>query len=181
MLKKLHLSAALALAIGSLGFATTLEAAAPAQLNPYKGFYAGGQIGLGDRDKGSGDFFPFTSSYKEGGVALKGLAGYQFNRYLAVEGDYMYMSKDFFKNYQNNTDLAVKGMLPLSAKSDVFVKGGMGWINQGGTNGFQPLYGLGYDHYLSPKVSTTIEYDRFIGGGSRTDSNFLGFGMAYHF
>lgn len=150
------------------------------------GLYAGGSLGYGDIDNSAGHLIPFTSDAWVDGMAGRLFAGYQFNKYLALEGGYSFQENGFLKaTTQNSGDLEAKGMWPITERFNIFGKLGGAYVSQdqqgGGTSdGVRPLYGVGLGYDLTPKMSTTLDLTRILGSGSIHDSNFAMLGLAYH-
>jgi opacity protein-like surface antigen len=156
-----------------------LIASAPAAVN---GFYAGGYLGYGNRDQAHGDFFPFDSSVKDEGMAMRAVLGYQPMHFLALESDFTVQTKDFFSdNYQNDLGLSVKGILPLPGPLSVYGKAGAAYVWQD-EEALRPSYGLGAALDLSQHTAIDVNWTRIIGSSDDVrDSNTLLVGLVYYF
>lgn len=133
-------------------------------LQDHEGFYVGGNYGWVKVD-GQDDFDDDNDMYQA-------LAGYRFNRYVAVEGSFIDFG-DYGSDLSNaDTDgytAAVKGMLPLSEHFSVFVKGGQLWwesdYNVQGLSGKfddESLFiGAGVNYAITRNLSINAEYTMY--------------------
>ncbi|QPG06123.1 porin family protein [Salinimonas marina] len=149
------------LTIGVLGTNFASAQVTENTLQAKDGFYVGGNYGYLKVD-GQDDFDDDNDMWQ-------GLAGYRFNRYLAVEGS-MIDFGDYGSDLSNaDTDgytAAVKGMLPLSEHFAVFVKGGQLWwesdysvADLSGDFDDESLFiGAGVNYAISRNLSINAEY-----------------------
>ena len=156
------------------------------------GAYVGFNIGFGNVD---------ALSNLDLGVNVNG--GYQFNRYLSLEGDYTYFasadvwgSTSKYTTTGNVTYLlgAVKGTLPLSSKVSLYGKAGLGFaysatssvvFANGSTTAFTPasLLGVGVQYELKPSLAINLEDMNYINSNINGlgNASLIGVGLSYHF
>lgn len=156
MYQKLAIVAALGGAIGMAPHAT----AAPD--GPH--LYVGGNYG-GYKSRG-GDFDE-DDDFKEA------LVGFQFNKFLGIEGGYMDFGTfggDVGEADIDGKSLAVVGRIPLTDSFSIFAKAGqMFWdADVTGPLGFsenydgdEPFLGVGADFYVTNNLAVALEYDRY--------------------
>ena len=171
------LLSASALVLSTAGMAATTTIAPANDSNNGAGFYVSGNLGYGYVDiatpneasgvKISRDAFAWTTA-----------VGYQFNKYIALEGGYMWLpdvkvSVDGVTAKATTTaiDVAVKGIYPLSNKVDVFAKAGLARLSHSavvsgdGTSvtikdtehDITPLFGLGVDYNLTHNWAVSLQ------------------------
>ncbi len=134
--------------------------ASPAWAAPEgSGFYAGAGLGSSDlsADGFSGNDFSF-----------KVFAGYDFMKYVGVEAAYMdggSPSDHGFSIDLTGWDLAVRGILPLGDRGEVFAKVGWVWwdVNAdefGSDNGNDLMYGVGGGFRFTDHFGLRAEWER---------------------
>ena len=161
-----------------------------------EGFYAGANLGVAK----SGLKTPNGVDKDSQGVAGI-VAGYQFSRYFAVEGQYTGIGK-VTDNASGSAkadalSLTAVGILPLNDAFDVYgkfgvaatkskVSGGLSAYNDATHTG--ATYGLGAEYHFDKALSMrvgwdhyTAEVDETAGGSKRFDANVATVGVAYHF
>lgn len=160
---------------------------ATAQAAP--GFYAGATIGQA-RDGMAG-----LSKNSDTDYSL--LAGYQFNPYFSVEGNYADYGKqtDYMGFSSKNTSWGIYavGYLPLPTISDAFSLYGKLGLAQahtstdlnGSSNRNHLAYGAGIQYALDSNVDLRAGYDRVsVGNGvnvAQSNINSYSIGAIYHF
>lgn len=103
-----------------------------------KGIYFGANIGINDNRWSN--YFSWTSN--EGlGITWDTDLGYQFNRYFALETNYI--NAKFFSEYA----VLAKGIIPINSKYNVFGK--LGYV----IDANEPIVGLGLSYRITPKFS----------------------------
>lgn len=197
----------IALLSGLLLAGTGAAMAAPATDNHFQqdqGFYIGAQWLPAQESLGNGK--PEGQFYALAG----GLnAGYQFNRYVAVEagvqGLYEHDSFNFGDGFKgSDTDeiifpsVAVKGILPVGSRVDFYGKAGaaVGILHISGKaefgnfgNGtasdtgyqFAPFAGVGMGVYMTHHLEFTVDQTMYYLTQSKAGYGFSGIGLAYHF
>lgn len=192
-MKKIIVSAVSAAALLGTSFAFAGGpdmAAAPAPAdNDVAGFYVNGNVGYGHVDVDISDIDLPGVKIERNSFAWSANVGYQFNKYIAVEGGYMMLpyikvsaDGDSIKLHTNAGVLVAKGMYPISDKFDVFAKAGIAYLSHSvsvsagassasvsandGT--VEPVAGLGVDYNITPKVAVTAQAITTI----KTDDNF---------
>jgi len=133
------------------------------------GFYVGAGIGASDVSSGgfSGNDFAF-----------KVFGGYDFMRYFGVEAAYMdggSPSDHGFSVDLTGWDLAVRGILPIGDRGEVFAKVGWVWWDAdfegfGSDSGDDLLYGVGGGYRFTDQFGLRAEWERMdIKDTSRAD------------
>lgn len=188
MKKLLVVSAVAVLGLTSAAFAGGLPeempAAPVAASTSDTGIYLGLQGGFGmtnwkNMENVSTDVLDLTSVHKDNGVVGRVFAGYDINRYFAIEGGYSY----FFNKANFNTknagttgniktmafDLMGKGKLPVVDSFDLYAKLGVNYLMSRGDmfeanpNNFNVAYGAGADYCITPNVIANLEWLRLNG------------------
>ena len=121
------------------------------------GFYVGGGLAAVSTYGDDLSWFDETSGQDRTG-ALVGIVGYQFNRYVAVEGraGFGVITGDFSENY--NVSLFVKPMYPVTDAFTVYGLLGYGWVNIDGYHGY-------------PDIASTGSFQWGLGAGYKLDDN----------
>ena len=158
-----------------------------------EGAYAGGNLGFGNVD-----------SLKNLDLGINLNAGYQFNQYLALEGDYTYFSSaDTWQSTPAATQTgnamyfigAIKGTLPLTNRFSVYGKAGIGFaysslsatpnFANGSTSAMSPasLLGAGLKYDITPKLAVNVEDMNYINTvqNGLGNANLIGIGASYNF
>lgn len=131
------------------------------------GFYAGA---------GAGQSFVDEGDYDDEDTAFSAFAGYQFNRYFALEAGYA----DFGKVEPDTTGpeleadsayLAAVGSVPITDNFSAYAKAGFhrwnvdaelpGLTGSSDDSGNDPTYGLGVQYRFTDHVALRGEYSRF--------------------
>jgi opacity protein-like surface antigen len=152
--------------------------------------YAGGTAGQGS-----------VSGFDGNSTTTRVFGGYQFNRYLAVEGGYASLGSAnaateglTVSAKASALDVGAVGMLPLGHGVTLFAKGG-GYRAQtsvGSNFGFSEsvtnfglTYGAGATYTITPKVALRGEWQRYggVGGGQvgKSDVDVLAVGVSFSF
>ena len=127
-------------------------------------------------------------STEDDGFAYAFHAGYNFNQYIGVEGDYLRLPKvgytaggDFAGAENNNVySLMVKGSYPILAKLNVFAKAGYAIITSDSTFSganfnistpnntyYNPIVAAGVEYRILPKLGVNVQYTAIIGINSQ--------------
>jgi opacity protein-like surface antigen len=125
------------------------------------GFYVGGNYGY-LRIEGDDDF-------DEDNSVWQGLAGYQFNRWVAIEGSYIDFGdygSEFIGAKTDGYTAALKGMIPLSERFTIYAKVGQLWSETEVTAGSlgqefddESLFaGAGLSYAITESLSINAEY-----------------------
>jgi hypothetical protein len=208
-MKKITLSLVSVIALSGLGFAggdfePVVEPAVivPVVVEDYSGFYLGGGLAaVSTRDSAvSGSFFD-----AEGGQDRLGnltfLAGYDFNRYIAVEGRYTTSAFDEDVVEMSGWSLFAKPQYVFdSSNFKLYALLGFGGVTIEGTNGsfadvddtaFQWGFGAAYSlgNYIESDVSLFVDYSSmatdmegiFFNGAPETDADAITAGVTYKF
>ncbi|HLB56845.1 MAG TPA: outer membrane beta-barrel protein [Coxiellaceae bacterium] len=120
------------------------------------------------------------TSYNDDAFAWAANAGYQFNRYLALEAGYISFGQSkatstlpaTMTNTFGGFDAAAKGILPINNQFNVFAKAGVvdmhenvnlssGSVsaNIGNGNSWAPLLGVGTAYNINKNVALTVQDD----------------------
>lgn len=187
MKKLLVVSAVAVLGLTSAAFAGGLPeempAAPVAASSCDTGLYLGLQGGFGMTNWVNAENIMFGQKvHKDNGLVGRVFAGYDINRYFAVEGGYSY-----FFNKANFTvgkittgdiktmafDLMGKGKLPVVESFDLYAKLGMNYLMSrmssfankpsSNTNNFNVAFGAGADYYITSNVIVNLEWLRLNG------------------
>ena len=147
------------------------------------GIYLGLQGGWGFTNwRNAENVLNHTSINKDNGIVGRVFAGYDINRYFAVEGGYSYFfNKASFNNSNQDIknmafDLMGKGKLPVMENFDLYAKLGVDYlmsrVDNGGTsiNNFNVAYGAGMDYCITPNIIANLEWLR-LNGNARISSN----------
>jgi OOP family OmpA-OmpF porin len=153
------------------------------------GFYAGATIGQARDD--------MTGLSKSTDTDYSLLAGYQFNRYFSLEGNYADYGKQTYYTGQgaknSSWGLYAVGYLPISSISDglsLYGKLGMAQAHtstdlMGSSNRNHLAYGAGLQYAVRSNVDLRAGYDRVSVGNGTTiaQSNISSYsiGAIYHF
>jgi OmpA-OmpF porin, OOP family len=183
----------LLLLISSVTLAAPLWAAAEGAST--EGFYAGANLGMGMPNLKTPNGVDKDSQAVAGVVA-----GYKFNPYFAVEGQYTGIGK-VTDNVHGSVkadalSLTAVGILPLNDAFDVYGKLGVAATSSkvSGISAYDDAthmgatYGLGAEYHFDKAVSMRVGWDHYRsevdvnGGGSKSfDSNVTTVGVVYHF
>jgi len=133
--------------------------ASPAWAAEDNGFYAG--VGLGMSDLSAGDF-------SGNDFAFKVFAGYDFMKYFGMEAAYMdggSPSDHGFNVDLSGWDIALRGILPIGEKGELFAKLGYVWWHVdadefGSDNGDDMMYGLGGGYRFTDQFGMRGEWER---------------------
>lgn len=159
MIKKLFLGITTTVMLGSaaVGFANT------ATVSSNSGIYLRGQLGY--------DFFSYTNSVSQlgysyfsstnsGGIAGRVSAGYDFNKYFALESGYSLWSYDgiFSRSPLSIIDFMAKATLPIN-QFFVFAEGGGTYSD---VFGFEPKLGAGVGYNFNSHIGVDVSYDHIF-------------------
>jgi len=178
----------LKLLASSLLFAVPLFASA-------EGVYGGLNLGIGMPN------LKTPNGVDKDSQAVAGIvAGYKFNPYFAVEGQYTGIGKvtdDVNGSVKADAlSLTAVGVLPLNDTFDVYGKLGVAATKSkvSGLSAYDDAthtgatYGLGAEYHFDKAISMRVGWDHYRaevdvnGGGSKSfDSNVTTIGVAYHF
>lgn len=169
------------------------------------GFYGGIGAGRSYTDINAGSI---SGAKDEKDTAWKFFGGYQFNRYLGVEGGYVDLGKASVSGTSGGIPAAATldskvwqaaavGSLPLGqqfaltgklgvARADTDVGGNIGAMPIGTTDhNTAPTYGLGMRYDINSKIGVRAEWERFrLGGGSfagKSDADLFSVNALYRF
>ena len=161
-----------------------------------EGFYGGLNLGVGMPNLKTPNGVDKDSKAVAGVVA-----GYKFNAYFAVEGQYTGIGK-VTDNVSGSAkadalSLTAVGILPLNDAFDVYGKLGVAATKSkvsSGLNAYDDAthtgatYGLGAEYHFDKAISMRVGWDHYkaevdvTGGGSKSfDSNVTTVGVVYHF
>lgn len=172
------------------------------------GSYVGFQVG-GTRVHGPEKYLPniigvpVLTQPSNNGMGFRFYWGYQFSSYLGFEGGYAYYSPSTYKIPNGNSpqlrlqtiDFLGKGILPLFAGMNAFVKGGIAMVfyKQGGllapsstgasgSSGMtaRPEVGGGISYNFTPNWSVDATMTRITKGGVIPNSDMYTLGLTYH-
>lgn len=159
----------------------------------FDGWYGGVGIGQSDyRDYSATSVSPRSEAWKT-------YAGYQFNKYLALEGGYVNLNDMTAFTGSTRTNIATDGWTlgavvsyPITDKlavtgkiggayllADVKQKTGAGLTVRSGDDGYDPNYGVGIRYALFDNVDLRAEWERF--DRSNMNIDLLSAGMAVKF
>jgi len=162
------------------------------------GFYAGLGASVESTRESSLDMFSEEEGQdRTGNVTL--LAGYDFNKYLAIEGRYIFsvIDQDIVERY--SWGVFVRPQYPITEDFKVYGLLGYGGVDISGINnanqtieadgtGFQ--WGLGLSYEVYENISIFIDYinltkdlstTRFETANANVDSDAFTIGVVYHF
>lgn len=150
--------------------ASSAFAGAYYQPKEIKHLYIGGGAGYGQFNKSS----PANLIKKRDGVALNGVTGYRFNKYIAAQAEYFYLpvyklnaTASNAKTYSNVAALEAKGTLPLGHQFNLFAKAGYTVafqktrIDDGATDNetvYEPIAGAGAEFMVTPQIGVNVQY-----------------------
>lgn len=126
-------------------------------------------------------------------------SGYQFNKYLGVEGGYANLNDLTATTGTTRTDvesnawaLAAVGSYPLTDKFSIMAKLGAAYVltttdvkvgaaltQRGGEDGYQPYYGIGVKYALLDNVDLRAEWERFDLDDYNIDLTTAGFAVKF--
>lgn len=145
-MKKVVVMFVSAAALATLGMAAASNSMAASDngSNDSAGIFVSGNLGYSNADYEKADFLPTPVSLKTSGFAWNANVGYQFNRYIAIEGGYTQFadvkaSMDDGVPASDTVSLGafglnVKGMLPIANdRFDLFAKLGAMDMNEENT------------------------------------------------
>ncbi|OGT33968.1 MAG: hypothetical protein A3C44_07915 [Gammaproteobacteria bacterium RIFCSPHIGHO2_02_FULL_39_13] len=158
------------------------------------GIYVAGDLGYGTVNAVNSDYPVQPTSIKTGGFAWDANAGYQFNRYLAIEAGYIsfgqakanYGTTGTLTSALAGFDADVKGILPISNQFDLFAKAGAvdmheslsgePQANKANGSAWTPMFGLGTSYNVNHNVALNLQdiyalktsYSKTINGVSGT-------------
>lgn len=171
------------------------------------GFYIGGLLGHSSIDYTlSNQNFNPGKRTDHSGFAWNAQAGYQFNRNIALQGDFTDFHDANFKNMrgipgtkanytQKSGDIVGKLILPLGAFS-LSANAGLAYValdrnangtakaygmNPGDKDAVKLTYGLGAAYDISPNLSALVDWKQIPKGHDIQQSNFIGAGLNYYF
>jgi OmpA-OmpF porin, OOP family len=167
--------------------AFTFAGAAAAQ-TIWTNMYIGGTVGQSEFQNGCGGF----GDCDDEDTALRIVAGYQFNRYLAAELGYHELgetSTSAGKNEGKAWELVAVASFPFTDKFSVYAKLGGYWGQLEGPHDDEKntdvTYGVGLRYDFMRNWGVRGEWQRYsnIGGGSlvETDVDVLSVGFLYRF
>lgn len=150
--------------------------AATSQINyyPSRGFYI---------DAGGGYVFAeaedlFGNTVEANGASAMADVGYQFNRYLAAELNYIYLNNLSNNNSINWGIIALKGIAPLTDRFNLFAKAGWAILLDRGSN--QAIFlGVGAAYYLTPRFDLHVQVSGLLEGFA--NFGIVSAGLSYHF
>ncbi|CAL7959542.1 Outer membrane protein [Gammaproteobacteria bacterium] len=203
MKKLLVVSAIAALGLTSVAFAGGLPEempAVPAAVSSDTGIYLGLQGGLGltnwknydgaTNDNSGG----YGNVSNDSGFVGRVFAGYDINRYFAIEAGYSYFfnkaNTEWNTTYNINKiktqaiDAYFKGKLPVVESFDLYAKLGAGYLMTqnnpaannyagGNNNNINVAFGAGADYYITPNVIANLEWTRIAGSQKVTSEKFI--------
>lgn len=153
--------------------------------SPY--YYVGGSVGLSDS---KWDYDGFDSS----GFGFGAYGGYQFNQYLAVEGQFTHFAKATNGNNSVKTNALaafLKGSIRVgTSKFKLFSKVGLASVFNSGyasNKHFGLAFAYGVDFPLTKSLTAEAAYTLYIGKyagnatGSVPNANYYSVGLAYVF
>lgn len=151
------------------------------------GIFVSGNLGYGTIGNSASDYNttgqPAATSFNHDGLAWAANAGYQFNKYLAVEAGYISFGQSKANTYNTSSqavkatdtfggfDAAVKGILPINNQFDVFAKAGAvdmhddldvtgaGTTTKATGHSWAPLLGIGTSYNINKNVALTAQDD----------------------
>jgi len=134
--------------------------------SPDTGFYVGGGLGRTDSDQGG------AIDNRDNG--WKAFGGYQFNRYLAVEGGYVDLGQVTLPGVALDSkawQAAAVGSLPLTGQFALTGKLGFAQTETrvggfGSDHNTDPTYGLGLRYDFTRQFGVRGEWERFRLGGN---------------
>jgi len=156
------------------------------------GFYVNGNLGYGAS-------LGLPSGWNtKSHLVWSGNAGYQFNKYIAVEGGYMQLPsakvKDTslvnVKSTQSLIDIVAKGIYPINEQFDVFAKAGLGYsfqrlsasvvglgyASEKAKHFIVPVFGAGADYNINSNLAVTVQGFANMAHGKKenfADANYL--------
>lgn len=200
MYKHKRMMATLLIAAAPFAAGTSVFAQTQAQTSQ-PGFYGGVGAGVGRTDVDVGGISGSTDKRDN---AWKLFGGYQFNRYIAVEGGYVNLGKASVAGPQgfatldsNAWQVGAVGSLPLNqqfaltgklglARTNTDASGSVGGIPFAGSgHDTAPTYGLGMRYDLTRTVALRGDWDRYRvnngGIGGKSDSDLFTVGAQFKF
>jgi len=163
-----------------------------------KGIYLGLQGGLGmtnwqntEEIKSTFDniFTVAESAHGTNGFASRIFAGYDINKYFAIEGGFSYFFSQAYLSGTENAvpvnspdiqtrafDLLGKGKVPIADKFDLYAKLGANvlmhyWPKWCNTVNVNVTFGAGIDYHITSNVSANFEWLRFNGHDRIVDAD----------
>jgi OOP family OmpA-OmpF porin len=171
--------------VSSIAVATLLAGPAGAQTRaPDSGFYGG--LGVGHSDSNLGSAIDSTDT------AWKAFGGYQFNRYIAVEGGYIDLGKTATPGASFDSkalQASAVGSLPVTPQFAFTGKLGVAQVktdvNGGTDHNFDPTYGLGLRYDINRQIGIRGEWERFRVSGNplagKSDTDVFSVNAVYRF
>ncbi len=175
-------ASALLLSTASIAGGTTTVGAADMDANNAAGLYISGNVGYGGIDLG--DKIPLLLGFDKpdkAGFAWSTAIGYQFNRYVAVEGGYIQFADVKYNAHADDStsltqttdaaDLAVKGIYPFNNQVSVFAKVGLAVLSHSAVKTVDnvslmagdaihqvvPLFGVGASYNFTPNWAVSLQ------------------------
>lgn len=133
------------------------------------------------------------SVHKDNGIVSRVFAGYDINRYFAIESGYSYFFNKVNFDAVNKAgkvvktgdtktmafDLMGKGKLPVVDSFDLYAKLGVNYLMtrtnktddkaSKNTNNFNLAYGVGADYSITPNIIANVEWLRLNGNAKLND------------
>jgi opacity protein-like surface antigen len=182
-----------------LGLSAALAFASPAfaQRSPDMGFYIGGALGQAEHSDQCTGAGGVTCDDKD--TAWKIFGGYQFNKFLAVEGAYTNFGEASatsagvtVTDEATAFEVVAVGMYPIIDKLSVYGKLGFfrGEIDRSsnspavatGTNSQTDLtFGVGLRYNITNNVAVRAEWQRYTDVGEITDIDVISIGALFKF
>lgn len=205
----LVLTCILTICISSATYAASASAYHPCQFSR-TGFYLGAAVGATDTNHKITAFNnPTTGAVVENGVVdndgfgLRGLVGYQFNKYFAAEAGITKFARAEGRglNYAGGTlnnngyinehafDLTAKGILPIVNRISLYAKLGAAYLMSSTNvdtvfskdhNIVRPWLGAGISFDVTKHLAFDASYNRIQSSGTIRSPEFLGLGFYWY-
>ncbi len=200
--------AAALLAIATLGFSVSSYAETKAPQVSYNGFYIGAQGGYSNVHPDTSDPNNASASSVEGqGVGGTAYAGYEFNKFLALEGGYGIYTRARYNRVggisgatgrlqEQTGDLVVKGILPIVKGFGVYGKGGVGYVDARGEmsqigenrnfsieneHAFTGVFAGGVEYAITPNLNIEASWTHYLKTSNTNAIDLGAVGLDYHF